>query len=351
MTTVPEQYELTWPNTLDVALQADRAGFEALVPYARWRSFVDAGHRSGRVFETLTWAAGLAAQTSYSAVMSTCHVPIVHPLLAAKAAATIDAISGGRFALNIVCGWFEPEIEMFNIPRLDHDERYRFADEWITALKKLWSEDDYFDVAGDYVHLERAISQPKPIQRPFPALMNAGGSDAGRQFVAKHCDLAFIIPRQDDDDAIKAQVDNYRKLAREESGREIQVWSSAYVAQADSREDALKYVDYYALKHGDNPHVDAFISESITRSRVIEPAALEKLRYSIKAGLAGVPLLGTAQDIVSKLERISRCGIDGLLLVWMDFQNGIRRFNDDVLPLMLQAGLRHSRTRTVVGSA
>ena len=132
MTTVPEQFELTWPNTRDVALEADRAGYEALVPYARWRSFVGPEHRSGRVFETLTWAAALAAQTSYSAVMSTCHVSIVHPLLAAKAGATIDAISGGRFALNIVCGWFEPEIEMFGAPRLDHDARYRYADEWIT---------------------------------------------------------------------------------------------------------------------------------------------------------------------------------------------------------------------------
>ena len=346
MTTVPEQYELTWPNTLDVARQADRAGFEALVPYARWRSFVDAEHRSGRVFETLTWAAGLAAQTSYSAVMSTCHVPIVHPLMAAKAAATIDEISGGRFALNIVCGWFKPEIEMFGIPRLDHDERYQFADEWITTVKRLWTEESYFDFDGEYVHLKRGMSQPKPIQRPFPALMNAGGSDVGRQFVAKHCDLAFVVPRSDDDAALKEQVDNYRQLAREKSGREVQVWTSAYVAQAETRKDALKYVNYYAVENGDDPHVDAFISESIARSRVIEPAALEKLRFSIKAGIGGVPLLGTPQDIVDRLERVSRCGIDGLLLVWMDFQNGIRRFNSEVLPLTVQCGLRHPGMRT-----
>lgn len=345
MTTVPEQFQLSWANTLDVARQADRAGYEALVPYARWRSFVGPEHRSGYVFETLTWAAALAAQTDYSAVMSTCHVPIVHPLLTAKAAATIDAISGGRFALNIVCGWFEPEIEMFNLARLDHDQRYRFADEWITAVKRLWSEDGYVDVAGQYVRLERAMSQPKPVQKPFPALMNAGGSDIGRRFVAKHCDLAFVVPRTDDDETIKRQVDEYRKLAWETSGRDLQVWSSAYVAQADSQADALKYVDYYAVQNGDDPHVDAFISESITRSRVIDPAALQKLRYSIKAGLAGVPLLGSAQQIVDRLERVARCGVDGLLLVWMDFQNGIRRFNNDVLPLMEQAGLRQARPR------
>ncbi|HEX4112522.1 MAG TPA: LLM class flavin-dependent oxidoreductase [Stellaceae bacterium] len=346
MTTVEEQYELTWPNVLDVARAADAAGFEALVPYARWRSFVDAEHRSGRVFETFTWAAALAAQTSHSAIMSTCHVPLVHPLLAAKAAATIDHISNGRFALNIVCGWFEAEIEMFNAPRLDHEQRYEYADEWVTILKRLWTEDDAFDLAGRHISVAGALSQPKPIQKPYPALMNAGGSETGRHFVARHCDLAFVVPRQDDDDIIKEQVDQYRAMARQVAGREVQVWSSAYVAQADSYADALKFVDRYAIAYGDDPHADAFIRESITRSRVVTPEALERLRRSVKAGTGGIPLLGTAQNIVARLERLSRCGIDGLLLVWMDFQNGIRRFNREVLPLMEQAGLRLSKAAT-----
>lgn len=340
MTTVPEQYELTWPNTLDVAREADRAGFEALVPYARWRSFVDAEHRSGRVFETLTWAAALSAATSHSAIMSTCHVPLVHPLMAAKAAATIDHISNGRFALNIVCGWFEPEIEMFNAPLLDHEQRYGYADEWVTILKRLWSDDDVFDFSGRHIAMSRALSQPKPIQKPYPALMNAGGSETGRRFVARHCDLAFVVPRRDDDTIIKQQVDEYRELARRESNREVQVWSSAYVAQADSYDDAVKFVDYYAIEHGDDAHADAFIRESITRSRVVAPEALQALRRAVKAGTGGVPLLGTAADIVARLERLSQCGLDGLLLVWMDFQTGIRRFNREVIPLMEQAGLR-----------
>jgi len=346
MTTVPEQYELTWPNTLDVAREADRAGFEALVPYARWRSFVDAEHRSGRVFETLTWAAALAAATSHSAIMSTCHVPLVHPLMAAKAGTTIDHISNGRFALNIVCGWFEPEIEMFNAPRLDHEQRYDYADEWVNILKRLWTQADAFDLPGRYISVKGALSQPKPIQKPYPVLMNAGSSETGRRFVARHCDIAFVVPRQDDDAVIKDQVDQYREFARRESNREVQVWSSAYVAQADSYADAVRFVDYYAIEHGDDLHADAFIRESITRSRVVAPEALQTLRRAVKAGTGGVPLLGTAADIVARLERLSRCGLDGLLLVWMDFQNGIRRFNHEVLPLMEEAGLRHPKPAT-----
>ena len=187
------------------------------------------------------------------------------------------------------------------------------------VVKRLWSQPERFDFTGEFVKLAGAMSQPKPIQQPFPALMNAGGSDTGRHFVAKHCDLAFVAPRSDDEAALKEQVDAYRQLARERSGREVQVWTSGYVAQAANYDDALKYVHYYAVEHGDDPHVDAFIAESISRSRVVEPAALQHLRYAIKAGIGGVPLLGTPEAIAAKLERVARlrnrrpaAGVDGL---------------------------------------
>ena len=80
-------------------------------------------------FETFTWAAGLAALTSRIAIFSTVHVPLVHPIYAAKALATVDHISGGRAGLNIVCGWNPTEFAMFGTTP---DERaYERAAEWI----------------------------------------------------------------------------------------------------------------------------------------------------------------------------------------------------------------------------
>jgi alkanesulfonate monooxygenase SsuD/methylene tetrahydromethanopterin reductase-like flavin-dependent oxidoreductase (luciferase family) len=64
------------------------------------------------LFENFTWASAIAASTRYSGIMRTCHVPLMHPVLVAKAAATIDHISNDRF--NIMCGWFRPEFEMFD---------------------------------------------------------------------------------------------------------------------------------------------------------------------------------------------------------------------------------------------
>ena len=59
----------------------------------------------------------------------TVHVPLVHPLYAAKAMATVDHISGGRAGLNIVCGWNPKEFGMFNIPLVE--KGYDQAAEWI----------------------------------------------------------------------------------------------------------------------------------------------------------------------------------------------------------------------------
>src|SRR5215475_3932866 len=103
-TTAEGHLELTWQNNLDIAVMADRAGIEALVPVARWKGFGGKTNFNGTCFETYTWAAGLAAATRQVAVFSTSHVPTVHPIVAAKQATTIDHISNGRFALNVVCG-------------------------------------------------------------------------------------------------------------------------------------------------------------------------------------------------------------------------------------------------------
>ena len=342
MTTAPEQYQLSWQSSLDVARQADRGGFEAIVPLARWRPFGGVGHRSGRTFENFSWTAAIAASTAHSAVMSTCHVSVVHPVFAAKATTTIDHISSGRFALNIVCGWYKPEIEMFGAAQMGHDERYDYADEWVDVLKRLWTEGE-FDHAGKFLQLKGLMSDPKPLQQPFPALMNAGGSERGKQFVARNCDIAFIQPKGHSDEALREQVDAYRKYAFDEYGRQIQIWTTAYVVQRGSLAEAERFVEYYAVEHGDEEHADWFINENLAHAKTLPPDTLRSMRRAMKAGKGGVPLLGTAEDITARLQRLSTTGLDGVLMIWMDFQDGIRRFNAEVIPLMEQAGLREKK--------
>ena len=251
MSDVEGRLKITWPNTLALAKLADAMDFEAIVPVARWRGFGGKLNPAGPGFETYTWAAGIAASTSRSAVVATSHCSINHPITAAKQCTVIDHISDGRLMLNIVTGWNKPEIDMFGVEMLPHDERYDMAVEWLDIIKRLWTEDEEFDHEGKYYKIVKGYLQPKPIQQPFPAIMNAGGSERGRHFAAKYCDLVFIPLGQPDFERNKAQIEAYRRLAREEYGREVSVWTSATIVQAETEAEARRFFDYIIHDKGD----------------------------------------------------------------------------------------------------
>src|ERR1700733_15271093 len=104
ITTAEDRHTVSWSTNLAIAQTADRYGYEALVPVARWKGFGGESNFNGKNFETFTWAAGIGQATDQICVMTTAHVTATHPIVAAKEAVTVDHITGGRFAINIVCG-------------------------------------------------------------------------------------------------------------------------------------------------------------------------------------------------------------------------------------------------------
>src|SRR5262249_44134980 len=75
-------------------------------------------------FESIAWACGLLAGTRRINVFCTVHVPLLHPIIAAKQMATVDHVGGGRLGVNVVCGWNEDEFHMFGLDKHEHDDRY-----------------------------------------------------------------------------------------------------------------------------------------------------------------------------------------------------------------------------------
>ena len=109
-------------------------------------------------------------------VFGTVHAPLFHPVIAAKQMVTADHIGEGRFGLNIVVGWNEGEFEMFGVEQREHATRYEYAQDWIDAIKLMWSAPDDFDFDGAFIKLKKVRAKPKPYGGTQPVIMNAGAS-------------------------------------------------------------------------------------------------------------------------------------------------------------------------------
>ncbi|MGN6461106.1 MAG: LLM class flavin-dependent oxidoreductase, partial [Pseudolabrys sp.] len=333
----PDRFNSTWDANVRLAQKADRLGFEAFVSAAHWKSFGGDGHYSGDLMETFTWAGGIAAVTERIGVVSTLHLPINHPVFVAKAEATVDLISNGRAGMNLVLGWYPPDLQLFGYELKEHGDRFELADEWMEIFDRLWADRKSFDYQGKYYNLKEAYSQPHGVQSR-PVLLNAGRSPRGREFAAKHCVIAFVSAHNPEPSALKKQVEEYRTEARTKFGKEIQIWMSAYVVLKDTVEEAQAYAYDYIVTQGDDAPVQRIIANNAIDTKAMPPEAAAKLAYALKAGFAGYPLVGDADRIASLFASLSEAGVDGFLLTWLDYEGGLERFSREVLPRLEKAG-------------
>jgi alkanesulfonate monooxygenase SsuD/methylene tetrahydromethanopterin reductase-like flavin-dependent oxidoreductase (luciferase family) len=329
----------TWEENLRLVRWADRIGVDAVVPIARWRGYGGAANLGDRSFETFTWATGLMAATERIQAFATMHVPLAHPVMVAKMAATADHISGGRLGLNIVAGWHTEELAMFGLGQREHDERYEVADEWATVLEQLWTVEGEFDFHGRWFDVPGGFSEPKPVQRPYPVVMNAGTSPAGRRFAARHSDLIFAgLTRLD---TAADQIAEIKALAREH-GREIRVFGRGHVVCADTQAQAEARFTRIHRDRADLAAARNVVRINVPNSQSAEWETLEMRRIveGMVAGFWALPLVGTADRIVDTILDLHAAGMDGVALSWPDFDEGLAQLEAEFLPRLVEAGVR-----------
>ena len=138
----------------------------------------------------------------------------------------------------------------------------------------------------------------------------------------------------------RTQIEAFRRLAREEYGRELQIWGNCYVVHGDNQKEAEAELNRYVVEKGDERAVDLLTEVMGLQSLALPPEVLGQFRYHLKAGWGGYPLVGTADHIVDQLGKLSDIGFDGILLSWVDYRAGLDRWNYQVMPMLEQAGLR-----------
>ncbi|WP_339757205.1 LLM class flavin-dependent oxidoreductase [uncultured Hoeflea sp.] len=335
ITTVGERWKARWDDNQTAAQIADRAGLEFMLPIARWKGFGGETNSREWSFETFTWAAAIAAVTERIAVFMTIHVPVMHPLYAAKALATVDHISKGRAGLNIVCGWNPEEFAMFGV-ELDKD-RYVQAGEWLEIMERCYTSTDPFDYDGIFYQLKGVVSRPPSIQVPRPVTMNAAFGDAGRNFAAQHCEYLFTTFTEIDEGA--RHVSEMQARAQEHQ-RQIGLYTVGHVVCRETQAEAEDYYDRYALHQADHAAVDAHIAGKREYSASHDKDAYDRYRQRFAGGAGSYPLVGTPEKIAEEIIRIHRQGYAGIALSFVNYTYELPFFCDRVLPLLRDAGLR-----------
>ena len=123
-------------------------------------------------FALLAFLAGRTQRIQLGA--SVIVLPYRNALVAAKAAATVDQASGGRFIFGVGVGWDEAE---FDDLRLPFRQRGRMSDDYIRAIKAAWAS-DVPEHKGEFLSFSGATFAPRPQQRPHPPIW-VGGSPGG----------------------------------------------------------------------------------------------------------------------------------------------------------------------------
>lgn len=335
ITDVPERWAARWQDNLTAAQIADRAGLEFFLPIARWRGFGGKNRVREWSFETFTWAAALAAVTERITLFMTVHVPLLHPLYAAKSLATVDHISQGRAGLNIVCGWNPKEFGMFGIPLVE--KGYDQAAEWLEIVERLYASDEPIDHAGAYYSLKEAVSRPASLQMPRPVTMNAAFGGPGRDFAAAHCDYLFTTFTEIADAG--KHVADIRDRARMKS-REVGVYTVCHVVCRQTQREAEDYYSRYAVIMADHAAVDQHMAGKKEFSQSHDPEAYDRYRQRFAGGAGSYPLIGTPERIAEDMIAIAQQGYAGIALSFVNYTQELPYFCDRVLPLLKKAGLR-----------
>jgi alkanesulfonate monooxygenase SsuD/methylene tetrahydromethanopterin reductase-like flavin-dependent oxidoreductase (luciferase family) len=335
LTTVPERWKASWADNVGAARIADEGGFDFFLPIARWAGFGGTTKAREWSFETFTWGAGLAALTRRMAIFATVHVPLVHPIYAAKALATLDHISGGRAGLNIVCGWNPKEFAMFGTTP---DERaYERAAEWVSIVERAYAADEPFDFDGAYYRLKGVVSKPASVQTPRPVTMNAAFGAPGRDFAARHCDFLFSTFTDIEDG--RRHLADIRTRATA-AGRDVGAYTVGHVICRATQAEAEDAYDRYALREADHGAVDEHMAGKKQFSQSHDERAYRDYRPRFAGGAGTYPLVGTPEQIATCLAGIAAEGWSGAALSFLNYTDEMPFFIERVFPLLQEAGLR-----------
>jgi len=339
-------------------------------------------------FDPLTLLPALAMVTEHLGLIATASTTFEPPYLIARRFASLDHISGGRAAWNLVTTSNPDAALNFGMTEhMEHGERYRRAREFfdvVTGLWDSWADDAflrdvesgiYFDPdklhtlnhKGEHFKVKGPLNIARPVQG-WPVIVQAGASEAGRQIAAETAEAVFtgqtsIVEARKFYADVKSRME---KIGR--SPDHMKILPGVFVVVGDTVEAArAKKKKLDSLVHPDSgiaslsvalgtdasgfdldgplPEIPESNASQSGRQRLVDMAARDNLTVRELAQIVGgsygaLELVGTPETIADQMEEwFSTLACDGFNVMFPYVPEGLDDFVDRVIPELQRRGL------------
>ncbi len=292
---------------LETVLRAEEIGFDITLVAERLVA---------RDLEAWTISSALAVLTKRITIMTAAHPGIIQPQIVAKMGASVDRLSGGRFAVNVVPGNRPHEFDLYGNGSwlTDKQKRYQRMEEFIAVLDGLWTQES-FSLDGEFFKIKDGSLATRTMTKPRPPIFAASSAELGKDVIARYCDTWFISHApglqayESNAAAIAADISDMRERAAH-NGRSLGYGLSTYVICTATLEQA--------------------------EAEAAELAKTPDANVAAKA--LGAGLVGTQQIIAERIHRYEAMGIDCLMLQFNPMRDGLETFASEVMPLIRPKG-------------
>ncbi|PLR82832.1 dimethyl sulfone monooxygenase SfnG [Bacillus canaveralius] len=327
---LPQRTGWNFESNKKYAQIAEQSGYD----YALLQTRFFASYGAENQLEAITLASALASVTDKLKLISAVHPGLWHPGVYAKMLATLDQISNGRAAVNIVSGWFKQEFIGYGEPWLEHDERYRRAEEFIQVLRSMWTEETT-TFKGDFYRINEAPLKPKPVQGAELPIFQGGNSLAAKQMAARVSDFYFM--NGNTLEGFKTQIHEVKALAEKE-GRNLKFAVNGFAIVRDTKEEAVQLLrdivasaDVEAVNGFKEAVKEAGQSTRDKQGMWANSTFDDLVQYNdgFKTGL-----IGTAEQVADRIIELKKIGIDLILTGHFHYEEDLQRFGEEVIPLV-----------------
>jgi len=288
-----------YQQLLDVVLECERLNYDSIwlddhLMYDHWS-----------IFESWTTLSALAAKTSRIRLgtMVSC-ISHRNPVLVAKSAATLDAISGGRLEFGIGAGIQKAEHVAYGFGFPKHSERIEILGQALEVITQLWREGKTSYQSKHY-SLKDAVCEPKPLQKPNPPIIIGGNGEKLLKVTARYADRFDWgnLSIESFQNKLGILEKNCKEIGRDFSKIEKSCWPAGQVLIAENQK------------------------ELITKVKEAKPNATTLTDFK-KA-----TLIGTPEECIEPLQAYLDLGVTYFMLYFADLPNfdSLKLFAEEIL--------------------